>query len=213
MSDAFYNFLWYAGYPAFWVSSSPTVINAAVTRRDGPFILAANHRTAYDIPLLMRHCARNVDFISIVEVFRNPLVAWFYGSMNAFPLDRSKPDAPTMRVLLSRLEKGRAVGLFPEGQFRTEETSVLNGGPIKSGIGRIAQMMKVPIIPCAIHNSAAYKRFTSWLPFKHTQYGLNFGNPLEINPNLPEDIAYKDLEARLCNELRSLYAALMQKMK
>src|SRR4051794_12787212 len=100
------------------MSSTPTVLNAEVTRRAGPYILAANHQTPYDVPLLMRHTARNVDFVSIVEVFKNPFIHWFYGSMNAFPLDRSKPDAPTIRVILDRLSRGRVVGMFPEGRLR-----------------------------------------------------------------------------------------------
>jgi 1-acyl-sn-glycerol-3-phosphate acyltransferase len=210
MSDAFYNLLWYGGYPAFWVSSSPTVLNAQVTRRPGAYILAANHFSPYDIPLLMRHTARNLDFVSIVEVFRNPFVGWLYGSMNAFPLDRSKPDAPTVRIILDRLARGRAVAMFPEGQFRSEANSVVTGGPIRPGIGRIALLAAVPVIPCVLVNSKAYSKFGSWLPLRRTWYGIHYGQPLEPDRAILDAVAAAgELEGRLCQALRALYVALL----
>ena len=212
LSDAFYNLLWYTGYHAFWASSSPTVLNAQVTRRPGPYILAANHFSPYDIPLLMRHTARNLDFVSITEVFRNPFVAWFYGSMNAFPLDRSKPDAPTVRVILDRLSRGRVVAMFPEGQFRSYSNSVLTGGSIRPGIGRIALLANVPVIPCAVVNSKAYSKFASWLPLRRTWYGIHYGNPMEPDRSAPDpDAAAKAFEDRLRQAFADLYAPLRER--
>lgn len=208
MSDWFYNLVWYSAHHVFWLSSRPTVMNAAVTRRPGPFILASNHTCPYDIPLLMRHCARNVDFISIIEVFRRPLLGKFYGAMNAFPLDRSKPDAPTIRTILDRLERGRVVGMFPEGQFRKAENSVLNGGNIRKGIGRIARLAKVPIIPCVVLNASAYSHPLSWFPLRRVRYSIAFGEPLESQGNLEYEAADEELETRLVAALRSLHSSL-----
>ena len=213
MSDLFYNLVWHLGYPAFWVSSRPTIINAQVTQRRGPYILAANHHSPYDIPLLMRHTRRNLDFLSIVEVFNNPLVAWFYGSMNAFPLDRSRPDAPTVRRILDRLEWGRVVAMFPEGQFRSIDQSVVSGGSIQPGIGRIAILAGVPIIPCVIVNSIAYSRLTSWLPLGRTRYGIIYGQPLEPDPHADARHAAAELEQRLCLAFRQLYRQLLEAMR
>ncbi len=131
MSDTFYNLIRAIGTPIFWASARPTVIGLHHARLKGPFILAANHHSPYDVPLLIRHTPRKLDFVSIVEVFRNPFVAWFYGSMNAFPLDRSRPDSPTVRIILDRLERGRAVAMFPEGGFRKLEDSVVTGGRMR----------------------------------------------------------------------------------
>jgi 1-acyl-sn-glycerol-3-phosphate acyltransferase len=190
------------------VSSSPTVINAQVTRRGGAYILAANHFSPYDIPLLMRHTARNIDFVSIIEVFRIPFVGWLYGSMNAFPLDRSKPDVPTVRIILDRLKRGRVVGMFPEGQVRNEANSVINGGSIRPGVGRIALLAGVPVIPCVLLNSKAYSRFASWLPLRRTWYGVNYGEPMEPNRDLGDEAAACEFEDRLCGQFRALSAEL-----
>ena len=206
MSDPFYTFIWHLFYPAFWTSSSPTVIGSEHTRRPGPYILASTHESPYDVPLLMRHAARKLDFVSITEVFQNPFVAWFYGNMNAFPLDRSRPDPKTLRTLLHRLEQGRVVAMFPEGRLSPGEKSVIHTGKIRPGIGRIAQLANVPIIPAVVINSGAYSRFTSWLPHRRTRYGIIFGQP--IDPHEEPD----QTERTLVDNFLHLHATLSEQM-
>jgi 1-acyl-sn-glycerol-3-phosphate acyltransferase len=181
MSDLFYTLVRGAGRLPFWLSSRPVAIDTDKGDRSGAFILAATHSSPYDIPLVIRHTRRPVDFVSITEVFRNPLVGWFYGSLNAFPLERSRPDAPTVRTILDRLSKGRIVCMFPEGGFRKGADSVVYSRKIRSGIGRIALLAGVPIVPVAIVNSQTYSRFTSWLPLRRTRYGIIYGDPIVPN--------------------------------
>ncbi|MFA6043857.1 MAG: lysophospholipid acyltransferase family protein, partial [Phycisphaerales bacterium] len=148
MSDLFYKAVRLIGTPAFWVSATPVVIGTSHMPSHGRCLLAATHQSPYDVPLLIRHTTRLLDFVSITEVFRNPLVAWFYGSLNAFPLDRSRPDSGAVRTILDRLERGRAVAMFPEGGFRRGTDSVVHSRRIRPGIGRIAHMTGAPVIPC-----------------------------------------------------------------
>jgi len=205
MSDHFYNMVWHIAQPVFWMSSNPILIGARHTDRPGPYLLAAgNHQSPYDVPLLMRHCARNIDFVSISEVFRKPLVGWLYGNMNSFPLDRSRPDAHAVRTILDRLQRGRVVGMFPEGRFRKGRESVLHTGKIQPGIGRIAKLANVPIVPCVVLNSMLYTRPTSWLPLGRTKYALGFADP--IGP----DAEPQQIEATLVSAFLKLQAALQQ---
>lgn len=203
MSDLFYDTLVLIGRHPFWLSSRPVVHNAAVTDRPGAYILAATHTSPYDIPLLMRHTRRRIDFVSIVEVFRNPFMAWLYGSMNAFPLDRSRPDSPTVRIILNRLARGRVVGMFPEGRFRRGEDSVVYSRQIRPGIGRLAQMANVPIVPAVVIDSAAYGRWQAWLPLRRTRYAVAYGDPIE-----PTVGNAATIEQKLIDTLVSLHQAL-----
>jgi len=207
MSDTFYRTVRLLGRPAFWLSSRPVAIGQDHVPRAGACLVAATHASPYDIPLLMRHTRRLVDFVSIVEVFRNPLVGWFYGSLNAFPLDRSRADPATVRTIVDRLRRGRCVGIFPEGGFRKGRDSVVHSRRIRSGVGRIAQMTGAPVVPCVIVDSAAYSRPVSWLPARRTRYGIIYGGP--IDPTLePERIeavlvdAYVALHARLVDAMQ-----------
>src|SRR6185503_6912325 len=111
----------------------------------GACILAPTHTSYYDVPLLVDHTPRMIDFVSVTEQFRKPILRWFYGSMNAFPLDRSRADPKTVRVVLDRLERGRAVLIFPEGGIKTEDESAIRTGKIRPGLGRIAKLARVPI--------------------------------------------------------------------
>src|SRR3954466_3579155 len=107
MSDAFYKLVRFIGRPALALSSSPTVLHAERIPAKGAVLIAPNHLSPYDVPCLMRATPRLLDFVSIVEVFRNRLAAAFLYGMNAFPLDRGRRDAATTRKILDRVERGR----------------------------------------------------------------------------------------------------------
>ncbi len=183
MSDLFYKSVRFIGRPIFWFSSTPVALGAEHIPRSGACIIASNHTSPYDIPLLVRHVPRLVDFVSIVEVFRNPFLGWFYRNLNAFPLDRGKPDAPAVRTILDRLDRGRVVVMFPEGGFRRGEASVVRTRKIRGGVGRIANIAKVPVIPALILNSVVYARPLAWIPLFRTRYAVAFGPA--ISPDLP----------------------------
>src|SRR4051812_42664091 len=110
MSDSFYKWVVRIGYHAFWVSARPVVLHRdRVVDPDGPYILAPNHLSPYDVPCLRAEMPgwKLLDFLSISELFQTRLSAWCLRSVNAFPLDRSRADSPTVRIILGRLAKGR----------------------------------------------------------------------------------------------------------
>ena len=209
MSDAYYNFVWAIGTHAFWVSSRATVLHRDRLKRPGAYILASTHLSPFDVAVLIAKSPRKLDWVSIVEVFRKPFTGWFYGSMNAFPLDRSRPDSPTVRVILDRLARGRVIAMFPEGNIRTPETSVLSGGHFKPGVARIAQLADVPVIPCVVLGADAYKRVRSWMPIKRVRYGINIGEPLTVRKDLEKHEATTEFGDRL----RSAYLELHEELK
>ena len=213
MSDLYYNVVHAIGSAIFWSTSRPVILHRNRLNRPGPFILASTHLSPFDVPVLVRHSPRKLDFVSIVEVFRNPFVAWFYGSMNAFPLDRSKPDGPTVRIVLDRLSRGRAVGIFPEGNIRRLEDSVLSGGRMRPGAARLAQMANVPVLPAVVLNTDVYKRIGAWLPLRRIRYGVIFGEPIQIRPELEKSVAAKQLEEELRLAFVALHQELLSRMK
>jgi 1-acyl-sn-glycerol-3-phosphate acyltransferase len=209
VSDLFYNFIWGIGTHAFWVSSRAVVLHRERLKRPGAYILASTHLSPFDVSCLIAKSPRKLDWVSIVEVFRKPFVGWFYGSMNAFPLDRSRPDSPTVRIILDRLERGRVVAMFPEGNIRTPETSVLAGGNFKPGVARIAQLADVPVIPCVVLGTDAYLRVRSWLPIKRVRYGINIGEPISV----PKDVGKHEATKLFSDQLRQAYLDLHAELK
>jgi 1-acyl-sn-glycerol-3-phosphate acyltransferase len=213
LSDLYYDIVYGIGTSIFWTCSRPLVLHRERGDRQGAFILAATHLTPFDVPMLIRHTPRRLDFVSIVEVFRNPFVAWFYGNMNAFPLDRSKPDGPTVRIILDRLQRGRAVAMFPEGGIRAMENSVLSGGRMRPGVGRLAQLANVPVVPAVVLGAASFSRVSAWMPHRGTRYGVIYGEPISLQPELDKVEATKVMEERLREAFLSLYRELKTAME
>jgi 1-acyl-sn-glycerol-3-phosphate acyltransferase len=212
MSDVMYKWVVRIGYHAFWVSSRPIVLHRdRIAHRDGPYILAPNHLSPYDVPCLMAQMPRRklLDFVSITELFQNRLTAWFLRSVNAFPLDRSRADSPTVRIILDRLARGRIIAMFPEGGFRSEASSVLNGGEIKPGVAKLAQLAGVPVIPCVIVGTKAYSKPASWLPLKRVRYGVAYGEPLYVSKEREDAEARERFLLELKRAYRLLHAELL----
>ncbi|HEX8916652.1 MAG TPA: lysophospholipid acyltransferase family protein, partial [Humisphaera sp.] len=138
MSDLTYRLVRAIGYPAFWTSSSPVYLHRDRVPRAGAAILAATHLSPYDVPCLMAASPRNVDFMSVVEFLRKPLVGRLFRWMNCFFLDRGRADARAVREALARLRAGRMIGMFPEGRIRGWDESVVHGRPFKPGVARLA---------------------------------------------------------------------------
>jgi 1-acyl-sn-glycerol-3-phosphate acyltransferase len=180
LGDWYYNVVVFFGRHPFWLSSKPTILHLDRVPRDGAMLLASSHLSAYDVPLLMRHTPRKLDFVSITEMFVKPLVGWFFGNMNAFPLDRSRSDPKTVKIILERLSRGRAVAMFPEGRIRAVADSVIHGKPFRPGGARIARIANVPLVPVVVWNSIAYTRGRNWLPGARVRYGINYGDPITV---------------------------------
>lgn len=206
MSDRFYDVVVAIGRSAFWVNSSPVVIGLEQTARPGPFILAANHESPYDVGIVLRHSIRHLDFLSIVEMFRKPFVGWLYRNMNVMALDRSRPDAPTVRAILDKLAHGRAVAMFPEGGIKRGDQRVVVSGRMRPGVGRIAKLSGAPIIPCVMIGSGAFWKVRAWMPLRRTRYGIIFGRPVEARGEPAE------IEKALVEQFVALHKELSEAM-
>ncbi len=181
-------------------------------RAEGAFILAANHTSTFDVPLIARHSRRDLDFVSITEAFDYRFGAWFFGSMNAFPINRSKPDFRGMRVILDRLKRQRAIAIFPEGHIRAPEDAIIHGGKIRPGTGRLAVISGAPIVPCVVVNSAPYNKIVAWLPHRRIRYGLIFGEAISVPKDLEKTEAAQRLERELQEAMIRLYQELISQM-
>ena len=191
--------------PPLIVSSRPVIQHVDRLPRDGAFILACSHLSPYDVPALMRSSPRPIDFVSTKEVFQNRFVAWLYGNMGTFPIDRSRSDPKTVRIITDKLALGRCVGVFPEGRIRKESESVVQGGRFRPTLVRLAKLAKVPIVPAVVLGADQYKRVLSWAPLMRTKYGVIYGEPFKVDDE-------EQGERRLAEDYQRLYAELRTAM-
>lgn len=186
------------------------VLNRQATDRPGPFLLAANHISHFDPPVIALASRREIDWMAMVELFGHPLVRAFCEATGAFPTDRSRVDRTAVRTAMNRLRAGRCVGIFPEGGIRTGAASLLHGAPVKPGVATLAVMAGAPVIPCVILGSDRLYQRRWWLPWNRATIWIAFGNP--IDGQLQEGESREEgrlrIEQALSAEMVRLYETL-----
>lgn len=188
---------------------SPRVMHAEVTSRPGPWILAANHISHFDPPLIGVVARRKVDWMAMVELFEHPAVATWMRSIDSFPVDRARVDRQAVRTALDRLKQGHVVGMFPEGGIRDGQHSVLEGAPMRPGVGALAQMSGAPVLPCVIIGSDRLYTKERWLRPRRTPVWIGFGEELHCNGTGKD--ARQQFEQHLAEVLRQLYAEMRER--
>jgi 1-acyl-sn-glycerol-3-phosphate acyltransferase len=174
----------------------------------GPFLLASNHISHFDPPVITSMLPFKIDWMAVVELFQHPVAAAYFRSVDAFPTDRSKADLRAVRNALARLKRGHVVGIYPEGGIRDGARSVLGGAPLKPGAAALAEMAGVPIVPCVVVGSDRLYNAKNWRRFRATPVWVAVGAALAIDPSLPKAEARQDLETRLASSILALGAEL-----
>jgi 1-acyl-sn-glycerol-3-phosphate acyltransferase len=160
--------------------------------RSGGLLVVCNHISFADPPMLAVALPRPVEFMTMVEVFRLPVLG-VLARQFTFPVDRARPDAKAAREAVRRLRAGHCVGLFPEAGIRLTEKSVLGGQPeFKPGAGLIALLGGAPILPVVVRDTRKPYMWRNWLPFREGRLrratmSVTFGHPfcLWIPESLP----------------------------
>ena len=152
--------------------------------RPGPFILAANHISHFDPPLIATILRRKVDWMAMAEFFPYPVLGLVLRAINCFPADRHRADRSTIRTALDRLKRKRIVGMFPEGGIRDGANSVLGSDRLYA------------------------KR--SWRPWRRTPIWIGFGLPIHQVPELEKSAARHRLEQELAAAFRQLYQEMQK---
>ncbi len=116
----------------------------------GPFILVPNHQSVLD-PIYVQSSAPRTDIYTLTKStqFNGALFRWLLPRIQAIPVRRFKVDPQAVRVMLRRLEEGRGVCVYPEGE-RTWDGSV---GTLTRGTIRVILKAGVPVVPCGVSGS------------------------------------------------------------
>src|SRR6476646_10569509 len=87
--------------------------------RTGAAIVVSNHLSMIDPFVVSFGAHRLLNFMGKEELFRIPFVGFLGRKLGAFPVDRSRRDAASMRIAFTILKKGEVLGMFPEGTRST----------------------------------------------------------------------------------------------
>jgi 1-acyl-sn-glycerol-3-phosphate acyltransferase len=139
----------------------------------GPVILASNHASFLDPPLVGSGLPRCINYLARETLFRFPIVGSILRSWNAVPVDRDGTSPSGLRNILNRLQKGGAIILFPEGT-RTRDGNLQ---PARSGIGLTVVKSNAPIIPVRVFGT--YEAYGRHMKLPHPKRVIvKYGKPM-----------------------------------
>jgi 1-acyl-sn-glycerol-3-phosphate acyltransferase len=116
----------------------------------GNYIVAANHTSNLDPPLVSWVMGYNtrIAYMAKKELYETFFGKVFCLAMGTFAVNRQKMEMATIRSCKSILkETNWLLGIFPEG---TRNKSKAGMGETKRGVGFIATMNKVPVLPIGL---------------------------------------------------------------
>jgi 1-acyl-sn-glycerol-3-phosphate acyltransferase len=120
---------------------------------EGPAIMAANHQSYLDPPIVGVSCKRELYYLARKSLFDRPLMGALISRVNAVPVDLSKGDLTALRTVIQLLKAGRRTLIFPEGT-RSLDGQIQKARP---GIGMIIAKTLAPVVPIRIFGS-----FEAW---------------------------------------------------
>lgn len=165
----------------------------------GKLIVAANHRSVADPPVLgvVISQVRKSYILAKRELFKMPLMGWYITKLGAIPLDRHKKggDLSAVRKVLDILNDEGCVMMFPEG------TRGLPSGRLgmdghrpspKPGIGLLAHKTGALVLTARIFGTESFP--------KTPKVSVVFGNIMRFNPSQ----AYVDFARDVMSDIMSI---------
>ncbi len=158
----------------------------------GAFIIAANHISLVDPPLVGASLTKPIFYMAKKELFNIPVFGWILKNVNAFPVDRKKGDLRAIKTAKKLLQEGKALLIFPQGGRRPEENF-----ETKNGVGILSCWTQVPVVPCCIINSNKLKNFM--------QLQVHFSKPI-FPPQQKEYTkeTYKEMTKKVIDEIKCI---------
>lgn len=149
------------------------VMGAERVPLEGSVIIAPNHLSLLDPPLIGCACPRELRFIAKAELFRYGLFTKLIKRLGAFPVERGTADVGAIKTALSFLNEGRAVIIFIEGT-RGDGTRLL---PPTPGVTLLARQSGAQVVPTAIVGTD--KAWPKGAKFpRRAQIKVGFGEPI-----------------------------------
>lgn len=111
--------------------------------KDNAYIVAPNHLSTLDPPMVASVLPRPVAYMAKKELFKNPFMRWWLNWLGSFAVDRENLSVSTIRTVLTIKKTDWVFGIFPQGT--RQEPGVISN--ITKGFASLAKQTKCGILP------------------------------------------------------------------
>jgi len=171
----------------------------------GGLVLCCNHVSSLDPIVLCCFFPRPVYFMAKIELFKNRFVRGILLFVNSFPVNRKGVGRNSIAKAAEVLKAGSVFGIFPEG------TRSSNGeiGETRRGVGLVAYLGNVPILPVAIYNSEKVpNENTASKKYRFLKIKIIYGDIIDTKAiflEYPKKEAIDIISEKVMNNIKMLY--------
>lgn len=170
MNDALYDLAKYTFWCVFGSIWRMRAYGTENVPKTGPVIIACNHVSYFDPPVLGTTCPRRIQYMAKEELFRIPVLGPAIRAVGAYPVDRQGSATAAIKRSVEVLRQGGAIGIFPEGGRNPTGSAQARGG-----VALLASLGQAPVVPARLVGTGNAKRFD--------QFRAYFGRPLRLPEN------------------------------
>lgn len=190
---------WSLTYPVFRNILGVRVHGRCKVPQKGTLIIASNHMSFFDPPLVGHAAKRECFFLAKEELFfQSKFFRWLITYFNSIPIKRGKAfDTHLFKESARLLKKKQAIILFPEG------TRSLKGKflPFKTGVGMLALRYQAPVMPAYIKNT--HRPISEWLS-RQSRVEVFFGDLLYPQGSAKSKEDYEKFTRRIESSVHKL---------
>jgi 1-acyl-sn-glycerol-3-phosphate acyltransferase len=117
----------------------------------GPVIMASNHESYLDPPLVGSVADRAIFFLARKSLLEGPFFGWLLPKLNVIPVQQEGNDRSALKALIRILRAGEGTLVFPEGE-RTLDGHLQ---PALPGLGFVIAKTLAPVVPMRIVGARA----------------------------------------------------------
>ncbi|HKW86145.1 MAG TPA: lysophospholipid acyltransferase family protein [Nitrospiraceae bacterium] len=178
MTAAVYGFLWILCNVLGRLLFHYRAVGREHVPRQGGVLVAANHASYLDIPLLGCGIPRRVAFLGRQDLF--PGFRWLFRWLGWIPIRLDRLDREGFGKAIRLIRSGRVVAIYPEGR-RTTDGRLQPG---RQGIGIIVAETGCLVIPAYISGTReALPVGASWIRCHPVQ--VTYGEPIDFTTDTP----------------------------